>query len=76
MADIIDLVPKLPKPDAALVETLRTMLSDAQNGRMTSLLALYVTEGNIISVFHYASAIEKVGLESFFDMMRVVEDTE
>lgn len=62
MADVIDIAGHLPKADPDLIETLRIMLSEAQNGRLVSLAAVYtINDGTIDTVFHFDSALEAVG---------------
>lgn len=54
MADVIPIEPHLPVVNKELVDTLRSMLSEAQNGRLRSYLAIYLTgDGNDVGISHY-----------------------
>ena len=53
---------RLPKVDPDLIETLRSMLSEAQNGRLVNIAAIYLSsDGEIASIFHFDSALEAIG---------------
>lgn len=61
--NVIDFSERLPKPDAEMVETLRTILSEAQAGRITGIAAVYVTaEGDVQNVYHINSVLDLVGI--------------
>jgi hypothetical protein len=53
---------RLPKVDPDLIESLRTMLSEAQNGRLKAFACVYTTDTEeIATVFHFNSALEAAG---------------
>jgi hypothetical protein len=52
--NVIALEPHLPVVNKELVDTLRSLLSEAQNGRLRSYAAVYVTsDGEAILTSHY-----------------------
>jgi hypothetical protein len=52
--NVIPIEPHLPVVDKELMDTLRSMLSEAQSGRLRSYAAVYITgDGNEISTSHY-----------------------
>lgn len=62
MADVTDIADYLPKPDPAIVESLKIMLAEAQAGRMVGFAAVSLTEEDgIVTVFHFARALDAVG---------------
>lgn len=72
MADVVDLNERRKPSDPDLVESLRIMLSNAQNGRMMGLVAVCLSdEGELDAVVHGPTPIEAVGIASWLhaDMM-------
>jgi hypothetical protein len=65
VAEVIDIQNHLPEVDKDLVDTLRTMLSEAQNGRLRSYAAVYVTQdGEIGSSYYYQCTADQIALEA------------
>lgn len=60
--NVIHLTEHLPEVDAELVESLRTMLSEAQAGRLVGLAAVYVTDdGDAQTVYHMENPLVLAG---------------
>ena len=65
MAEVVTLNP--PKGDPELVETLRSMLSEAQNGRLKSYVAVFTTgDGRVGDSHFFATVVDEMVLGSFF----------
>jgi hypothetical protein len=64
--NVIPLEPHLPVVDKELVDTLRSMLSEAQNGRLRSYAAVYITgDGNEINTSHYFQCLaDQIAIEA------------
>lgn len=68
MADVIDIAGKLPKADPELVDALRVLLSEAQNGRLTSIAVVYLTsDEHIATTYHFDSALEALGAVAYLE---------
>lgn len=68
MAEIIDIAGHLAQPNADIVESLRVLLSEAQNGRLVSLAVVYTTDDEqIATTYHFDSALEALGAVSFLE---------
>jgi hypothetical protein len=67
MADnIIDINDRLPNPDPDLVESLRMLLSEAQNGRLLNFAVVYITDDDqIATTYHFDSALEALGAVAY-----------
>ncbi len=56
----------VPKADAALVEKVRTLLSDVQNGRVTELAAVFMyAEGEFGRLMHFNHATDAIAGAEF-----------
>jgi hypothetical protein len=54
MTNVVPLEPHLPVADKELMDTLRSLLSEAQNGRLRSYAAVYITgDGDGVGTSHY-----------------------
>ena len=61
MADIVDLSAHRKAVDPDLVESLRVLLSEAQNGRITGIVAAYYDdEGSLCSMFHMDAVTDAI----------------
>jgi hypothetical protein len=77
MAEVVNLDEHRPETNPELIESLRNMLSDAQNGRMVSMAAVYIRPGgDLLTVFHSPSVIEVVGATALLhrDALLIAED--
>ena len=63
MADVVNLDEHRPEVNADLIESLRTMLSEAQAGRLTGIAAVYITDdGDVANVYHVENVLDLVGM--------------
>jgi hypothetical protein len=61
--NVIALAEHLPEVDADLIESLRTMLSEAQAGRLVAMAAVYITdEGDVQNVYHIDNVLNLVAI--------------
>ena len=65
MADVVDLSEHRKPSDPELIDSLRVLLSHAQNGRMVALVAYWVADDNSAeAVYHGSSNFEAIGMAS------------
>lgn len=64
--NVIPLEPHLPVVDKELVDCLRSLLSEAQNGRLRSYAAVYISgDGEEVGRSHYAQTLaDQIALEA------------
>ena len=57
---------KTPKPDAELVEKVRTLLSDVQNGRVNELACVFAyADGEFGRILHFDHATDAIAGAEF-----------
>jgi len=76
MADVVDLNQRRKPTEPELIESLRVMLSEAQNGRMICMVAVCMNDdGEIDAVCHGPNNVEAIGLASWLhaEMLKLLQ---
>ena len=76
MAEVVDLSQHLPTVDKELVDCLRSLLSEAQNGRLRSYAAIYISgDGESVERTHYVITLaDQLALNAVVPGIILTED--
>lgn len=70
--NIIPIAGHLPKPNAELVDFMKTLLSEAMNGRLVSFATVYVSnEGTVGSSHFFATSVDEIAIGTAVNSERV-----
>lgn len=71
MADdnVIDLADHLPPSNPEIVESLKVLTSEAKNGRVTSIIALWIDDGGEVhAAYHLDTPVASLALGVIVDL--------
>jgi hypothetical protein len=72
MADIIDISDHLPPSNPEIVESLKVLTSEAQNGRVSSIIALWVdNQGDVHAAYHIETPVASLALGVLVDLEQI-----